>query len=56
MNKPTYIITGVEQCLGIGNNRDVRFQIYESSPPVVGSYYYAQSLDSGVYVTKVDKL
>lgn len=55
MNKPTYTVTGIEQCLGIGNNREVTFQIYESNPPMVDGYYYAQVLDSGVYVTKVSK-
>lgn len=56
MNKPTYSITGISQEHGLGKNRRVTFKIYESNPPMIGTYYYSRKLGCGVYVMDVKKL
>ena len=56
MNKPTYCVVGVSQELGIGKNKTVRFPIYESNPPMIGSHYYARELGCGVLVQEVIKI
>ena len=56
MNKPTYSITGISQEHGLGKNRKVTFKIYESNPPMIGTYYYSRKLGCGVYVMDVKKV